>query len=67
MLGPVEIFWETPEVSDNSGLETEVVSDVISGYNFSVGTHVVTFTATDASKNRNTCKTLIIITGTFIE
>ncbi|XP_059142342.1 sushi-repeat-containing protein SRPX-like [Physella acuta] len=58
-LGEAVVFWDMPEVSDNSGLDTEVVSDVISGSNFSVGKHVVTFTATDASKNSNMCKTFI--------
>ncbi|XP_071943763.1 hyalin-like [Antedon mediterranea] len=51
------VTWDPPVTSDNSnGTVTVVSSPFESGDMIPIGTHTITFTATDFSENNDTCK-----------
>ncbi|KAJ8021267.1 Hyalin [Holothuria leucospilota] len=54
------INWTPPTATDNSG-QVEVSSDIMSGFCFSIGETVVTYTATDSSNNIMQCTFLVTI------
>ncbi|XP_067041700.1 uncharacterized protein [Acropora muricata] len=49
------VNWTNPVATDNSGLTPKVTSNFQSPQTFSVGNHVITYTAEDKSGNKATC------------
>ncbi len=58
----IRVNWDTPTVTDNSGVEPSVTSNRASGAFFSVpGSYEVIYTATDGSGNQATCSFTITL------
>ncbi|XP_065418060.1 hyalin-like isoform X3 [Chrysemys picta bellii] len=57
---PVQVSWEQPEISDNSGVFTSVAS-ISSGSCFRYGTHQVQYTAHDEAGNEASCQFKVTI------
>ncbi|KAK7485590.1 hypothetical protein BaRGS_00023165, partial [Batillaria attramentaria] len=53
---PTLVQWNLPVVSDNSGDQPQLTSDVPSGSEFQVGMTWVTYTATDTRNNSRSCR-----------
>jgi hypothetical protein len=60
---PTLVTWKVPDVIDNSGSETALVSDVMPGSLFPVGVTKVTYTASDAAGIQMTCSFHVIVLG----
>nr|XP_048725936.1 uncharacterized protein LOC125645055 [Caretta caretta] len=57
---PVQVTWEQPEISDNSGVFTSIAS-ISSGSCFRYGTHQVQYTAHDEAGNEASCQFKVTI------
>ncbi|XP_064419278.1 uncharacterized protein LOC106706530 [Latimeria chalumnae] len=56
----VQVTWEEPEVSDNSGVFISIAS-ISSGSFFRYGTHQITYTAGDEAGNEASCQFQVVI------
>ncbi|KAK7466018.1 hypothetical protein BaRGS_00037419, partial [Batillaria attramentaria] len=59
---PTIVRWNSPSVTDNSGVQPTVSSDVIPGTAFPVGITKVTYSATDRSGNTRQCDFTVTVT-----
>ena len=55
--------WTDPDVSDNSGLDVTLTSDVAKGAELGPGFHVIRITATDMSGNAASCNFVVTMEG----
>ena len=57
------VTWTPPVVTDSSGQDVQLWSDVPPGASFPLGVSLVTYTANDTSGNENSCNFSVTVTG----
>ncbi|XP_072026508.1 uncharacterized protein [Amphiura filiformis] len=60
-LPTAAVFWTEPSVSDNSGMSSSLTVDYMSGYNFTIGVTIVTYTAVDPFSNTATYSFVVTV------
>ena len=57
------VSWETPLVSDNSGIISSIASTASPGDSFSIGETSVNYSVVDGYGNRNYCVFRVVVKG----
>ena len=57
------VTWTPPDVTDSSGDDVQLWSDVAPGASFPLGVSHVTYTANDTSGNENNCSFSVTVAG----
>ena len=60
---PVNVTWDDPVTTDNSGETVTLTSDPVKGSLLGVGSHTVEVKATDAGGNKASCVFIVNVQG----